>query len=196
MLKKLFVLLLVCAGLLPLHASDLATKVARAVAEQAVSSGKQTSDPAWVRSLHLIQTQFRHVHLSYIPDDFPVSYDAVLSYKEEQLYLSRVLQLQKAVSTNPELKSFSFMAPKATDLAKLSQERLGILESFLKAPIKESSSRVTRIKRTRPFTLAIQLGKGQTTLLEIWIDVPTKKIYLMSDNFYSTAESKYSLHLF
>lgn len=196
MLRKLFFILLSCASLLPIHASDLATKVARVVAEQAVSTGKRPVLP-WVSSLRLIQMQFRPVHFSYIPDDFPVSYESSLNYKEEQLYLRRMLQLQKAVSNNPELKNFSFLAPKAADLAKLSDERFALLENFFNASLEDqATSNVTHLQRVRPFTLAVQLGKGQTTLLEIWIDVPTKKIYLMSDNFYSTAATKYELHLF
>ncbi len=197
MLKKLIVLLFTCTVLLPLHANDLVTKVARAVAEQTVTAENPRPVLEWVKSLRLIQMQFRPVRLSYIPDDFPVSYDNYLSYKDEEIYLRRVLQIQKEVTANPELKAFSFVAPKAADLAKLTAERLTLLENFLKAPIEQGTpSDVVHTKRVRPFTLAVQLGKNKIPSLEIWIDVPTKKIYLMSDNFYSTAESKYSLHLF
>ena len=198
MFKKLFFILIACASLLPIHAGDLATRVSHVVAEQTMSARQTKPVRPWVKHLHIIQTQFRPVRLSYIPDDFPVSHENYLTRQEEQLYLRRILQIQKEVTANPELKAFSFVAPKAADLAKLSQERMDALVTFLKAPVTQENtpSNVTHTKRVRPFTLAVQVGKGNTTLLEIWIDVPTKKIYLMSDNFYPTAAAKYQLHLF
>jgi hypothetical protein len=50
------------------------------------------------------------------------------------------------------------------------------------------------MKRVHPYTLALQIKGVPQGNIELWIDVPTHNVYLMSDNLYTTADGKYGLH--
>lgn len=110
---------------------------------------------------------------------------------QKQIYFSRLFQVQQSVSRNPALAGFTFVAPVPEDLARLSDANYETLHAFLK------NRPLTRVKTkpVRPFTLSVQIV-GTRSALELWMEVPSQKIILMSDNMYSTAQAKYGLHVF
>lgn len=172
-----------CHNKLPLMENELERQVAR----------QTTPDLAWKQQLKNLQALQAKVHLH--PDrqgDLPAFFQTPLSYQEEQLYLKRLLQVQKSVNAHASLQGFTFVAPVAADLAHLTADNYAALHAFLK------DLKIVQVRRTecaRPFTLALRITGQNHSALEVWVDVPSKKMYLMSDNFYTTATGKYSLHL-
>ena len=195
-MKPIKVLFVVMLTVLPasVFAQSRFYKIPLLEVDHAVTAAQNKAQiPAWKKSLQLIREQYSHVRRSYHTlDGFPFSTQATsLSLQDERTYMTRLLQVQKWVNQNDTLKDFTFTAPVPYDLARLNEERLEALRFFLSDQL---SARPNSTERIRPFTLAVRLGTSNSAL-EIWIDEPTKKIYLMSDNFYSTAATKYGLHL-
>ena len=158
--------------------------VERAVAAQSTKPIK------WQQQLKNTQQAFYHVRYSYRENVLPPTVQSYLGYQEERTYLQRLLQIQAWVNHNPVLKDYTFAAPVPADLARLIPEKIEALRDFLQ---NSQMAIVAKTDRIRPFTLALSLGQ-HTSALEIWIDVPSKKVYLMSDNFY-TSIGKYGIHL-
>ena len=152
---------------------------------------RHVKNDAWKRILKRVQTQFQQVHRGYTPNPLPQDFIGVLSYREQQTYMQRLLGLQSLVKRNAYLQEFTFVAPVPADLARLREENLEVLQIFLQDG---QGISVSSVEQVRPFTLAVRMRRGSAGA-EIWIDVPTKKIYLMSDNLYTTAAGKYGLHL-
>ena len=147
---------------------------------------------SWKKKLQHIQEMFARVpSKSQLQFSTPAILASSLNYKEEQTYLQRMLVLQKQVNQNTALKGFTFVAPVPEDLARFSAANYTALQDFLK----DSPSVSVLAEQERPFTLTVHVRAITSGALELWIDEPTKKIYLMSDNFYSTSAGKYSLHL-
>ena len=147
---------------------------------------------SWANVFVLMQTQFKRVSRSYVPDRFPRQSSDVLPYREQQRYMQRLLDIQKLVSKHPLLYRYRFVSPTPADLLNLQPERVETIKHFLQSTINLPNPQANTWQRVRPFTLALHLGGTQSTV-EIWIDVPTEKIYLMSNNLYSTAEARYNL---
>lgn len=116
----------------------------------------------------------------------------MISQQQEEIYNQRMAQLQKSINANKHLKGLSLVAPAPNDLAELSLDNYGALHAFLRGlPF----AKVLHTERVRPFTLAVQIkGEGQGAV-EVWIDVPTHNVYLMSDNLNTTAAGKYGMLL-
>ena len=153
---------------------------------------RQVRTDAWKRILKRVQTQFQQLHRSYTPDPLPQDFIHVMSYREQQSYIKRLGSLQSLVNRNVFLHGFTFVAPVPTDLAHLRKDNLEVLQTFLQ---EGQGISISSVEQVRPFTLAVRIRRGSAGV-EIWMDVPSKKIYLMSDNFYSTAAGKYGLHLY
>ncbi len=152
----------------------------------------QATVQPWQTQLKRLQTQF--TRLASRKDwqlQVPVYAYTSLSYQDKQTYLQRMLQVQQQVKRQDALSGFTFVAPVPADLAHLSPAIYETLLYFLQA---KHTVRVNTYY-ARPFTLAAQLHGAENSALEVWLDVPGKKIYLMTDNFYSTAQAKYALHL-
>lgn len=148
---------------------------------------------AWQEQLRLIQKQFKAVALkAEIQQPLPSTLVKTLSYRDEQTYLRRTLQVQKSLQANQVLKGYAFVAPVPADLVQLSPDNYATLHAFLK---NLHAAQVVKTERVRPFTLAVQIKGIPHGRIELWLDEPTKKVYLMSDNFYLTADGKYGLHL-
>lgn len=193
MQKKLFIVLVLLLLSGPVWARRFEKlgllDVDRAVAKQVT----QQQMPAWQQKLKQIQTVFVRIHpRPDVQSTFPFRFLSGLNYQEETNYLKRLWQVQKQVNQNPVLAGFTFVAPVPADLANFSADNYALLLSFLK---NNPLAKVTRSEPVYPFTLALNLHGQSYSALELWIDVPTKKIYLMSDNFYTTAASKYALQL-
>lgn len=199
-MKKLLITLMLIQLSAPLFAERIylpqrVHKLELLDVDDAVSAAQQnTAKQAneWKIKLNTIRKQFQLVKRSFTPNTLPAVHHVSLSPREETTYMQRVFQLQTLLNQNPDLKGLSFTAPEPYDLAHLTSEKMEMLSGFLK---NKPTARPTFCEQVRPFTLAVRLGNKATNALEIWIDVPTKKVYLMSDNFYTTANGKYSLHL-
>ncbi len=147
--------------------------------------------PTWQAQLQQIQKLYKQ-YPNGAKTGLPLIPNQILSYHDERVYLERITQLRGSIRGNNALKGFAFVAPIATDLANLSLDNYATLHAFLKGL---RFARVIQTKRVHPYTLALQIkGEGQGRV-EVWIDVPTRNVYLMSDNFYTTAAGKYGLHL-
>ena len=149
--------------------------------------------PAWQEQLARLQAQFKKVtwkHERKIP--LPTVAASLLSYRQEQTYLRRIFQVQKSINANKALAGYTFVAPEPMDLANLSLDNYALLHAFLK---NLDVAHVVHTECVYPFTLAVQIKGPARGRLELWLDAPTKKVYLMSDNFYTTAAGKYGLHL-
>ena len=157
-----------------------------------------TSAVAEKQTVTTWQEQLAKIKKAYeqYPDNaqtgLPVVSNDVLTRKNERIYRQRIVQLQKSINNNKHLKGFSLVTPVPTDLATLSLNNYAALHAFLKGL---HIAKVIHTQRVRPFTLAVRIQGEQQGAVELWIDVPTHNVYLMSDNFYSTAEGKYGLHL-
>ena len=147
---------------------------------------------------HTWQNQLAHLRQNFarlgrprmaLPPVYTCSYE--VEGPQKQIYFSRLFQVQQSVNQNPALAGFTFVAPVPEDLARLSAANYETLHAFLK------NRPLTRVKAkpVRPFTLSVQIV-GARSALELWVEVPGRKIILMSDNMYSTAQAKYGLHLF
>lgn len=168
---------------LPLLEDELHRQVTRA----------QAATPAWQAQLAAMQKQFTYVKTrTDVSGHLPAKTPSVLSYRQEQTYLRRISQVQKSVNANKALAGYTFVAPVPTDLVNLSLDNYALLHAFLKG---FDVAQVVRTERVHPFTLAVQMKGPARGSLELWLDVPTKKVYLMSDNLYTTAAGKYGLHL-
>ena len=164
--------------------SLLEVGVTRAVA-------KQQATPAWKAQLKQMQQLFRQYPGSAY-SGLPVVHNEVLGPHQEELYLKRLMQLKQSIKGNKSLRGFNFVAPVPTDLAALSLDNYAALHAFLRDLSK--AYQVSRMKRVHPLTLALQIKGIPQGNIELWIDVPTRNVYLMSDNFYTTADGKYGLH--
>lgn len=159
------------------------------------TQARERSSSSWIQHLSTLEKQFVGLKSQYDWDRLPVQERITLGYAQQQKYAQRILELQKQINQNTVLKKYTFVAPQPDDLANLSSNRFATLQTFLKKSMAKDPT-LTRVVQVRPFTLALHLGKTAYEALEIWIDVPSHKIYLMSNNFYTTAESRYSPHLF
>lgn len=195
MMKKLLVSLLLLSAAAVLWADGSSTRRTRiALMENDITRAvTHAQAPTWQAQLRLIQTQFKRVPFkAETQQPLPSTLMTVLSYRDEQTYLRRTLQVQKSMQANPALKGYTFAAPVPADLVRLSQANYAALHAFLK---NLRGAAVIKTQRVRPFTLAVQIKGTPHGRLELWLDEPTKKVYLMSDNFYLTSAEKYGLHL-
>lgn len=192
-IKVLFVVIMLTVLPASVFAQSKHRRIPLIEVDRAVTTAQnKANNLTWKNSLQTIRDQFRHLRHSYVADPLPLStYSTSLSFQDERTYMTRLLQVQKWISKNDMLTGFTFAAPVPYDLAHLNEERLEALHLFL---LDKPSARPNGTERIRPFTLAVRLGTSNSAL-EIWIDEPTKKIYLMSDNFYSSSATKYGLHL-
>lgn len=151
----------------------------------------QEKQSDWKRQLTRIQIQFKQLsHNTPTRVSFPVKVLSPLSLHEEQNYLYRLSHVQKLLHANELLRGYRFEAPVAIDLASLSQENYEALLFFLH---NHNTTHMIQAQRVRPFTLALRIKGMVDGQVEVWIDEPTKKIYLMSNNIYTTATGKYGL---
>ena len=161
--------------------------------ERTVAAAQAAALLPWQKELKLIQNQWVKLGSKAAAyDPLPVMIHTPLSHKEEPVYLRRFVQVQQSITTNKVLAGYKFIAPVPVDLARFSLDNYAALHAFLKDL---KLAEVTRTKRIRPFTLSVQIKGVPKGALELWIDVPSKKVYLMSNNLYTTAEGKYGLHL-
>ncbi len=164
--------------------SLLEVGVTRAVA-------KQQATPAWKAQLKQMQHLFRQYPGSAY-SGLPVVRNEVLGPHQEEVYLKRMVQLKQSIKGNKALQGFDFVVPIPTDLATLSLDNYAALHAFLKDISK--AYEVSRVERVHPYTLALQIKGVPQGNIELWIDVPTHNVYLMSDNLYTTSDGKYGLH--
>lgn len=147
--------------------------------------------PAWQAQLQQIQKMYKQ-YPNGAKTGLPLIPNQILTYQEERAYMRRIGQLRASIRGNKALKGFAFVAPISTDLANLSPDNYAALHAFLKGL---HFARVTQTKRVHPYTLSLQIKGEPKGNVEVWIDVPTHNVYLMSDNFYTTSDGKYGLHL-
>lgn len=152
---------------------------------------KQQATPAWKAQLKQMQQLFRQYPGSAY-SGLPVVRNEVLGHHQEKVYLQRMMQLKQSIKNNKALQGFSFVAPVPTDLAALSLDNYAALHAFLRDLSK--AYQVSHVERVHPYTLALQIKGVPQGNIELWIDVPTRNVYLMSDNVYTTADGKYGLH--
>lgn len=184
-MKKLVVLLMSLLISAPLFAS-LYENVERAVLTRVART-----TPTWQQQLSQLQRNFARISKRYdLKSRMPVVQRESLVLADEHTYLQRMVELQRYLHQHKALSQFVFVAPEPTDLAKFSVGNYALLVNFLQdAPTVHVSHYVVQ-----PFTLALKIHADQRHL-ELWIDVPTRRVYLMSNNLYSSAEGKYGLHL-
>ena len=152
-----------------------------------------TAELPWHNQLKQVQAQWNKLgRQTPMYDPLPVMVHTPLSHQDEPAYLRRFVQVQQSIAVNKLLAGYKFVAPVPTDLATLSLDNYAALHAFLKDL---KTAQVTQLKRVRPFTLSVQIKGVPQGALELWIDVPSKKVYLMSNNVYTTADGKYGLHL-
>ena len=184
-MKKLVVLLMSLLISAPLFAS-LSADV-----ERVVLTRTTRTTTTWQQQLSLLQKNFTRVSKQYdFTSRFPAVQQETLSLADQHTYLQRTLELQHYMRQNEALSQFAFVAPTPTDLARFSAGNYSLLVDFLQG---RSSVRVSH-QVIQPFTLSVKLSTGPHRL-ELWIDVPTRRVYLMSNNLYTTADGKYGLHL-
>ena len=193
-MKKIIVITLLLTPALLASAAMLGTphtklplledSVTRAIAKQQVA-------PAWKAQLKQMQQMFKQYRGSAY-SGLPVIHNEVLGHHQEKVYLQRMMQLKQSIKNNKALQGFSFVAPVPTDLAVLSLDNYAALHAFLKDITK--AYQVSHIEQVHPYTLALQIKGIPQGNIELWIDVPTRNVYLMSDNVYTTADGKYGLH--
>ena len=143
---------------------------------------------SWKYQLAQIQTKYQEVRPkkeTYAALPFETNR---LSSTQERTYLLRLVLLQKLIHANKAIKNYTFVAPDPADLAHLSYYNYVTLQAFL---LDLKTAQVTGTQHVRPYTLAVHVKGVPQGQLELWIDVPTKKVYLMSNNLYSTAIGKY-----
>lgn len=91
----------------------------------------QTARPAWQTQVNGLLRQSR-LYTSPFPDaNLPPVQASVLTARDQQIYLSRLIHVQQAVRQNLTLRSFTFVAPQAGDLVRLFPEKLETFENFL-----------------------------------------------------------------
>ncbi len=147
--------------------------------------------PTWQAQLQQIQKMYKQ-YPNGAKTGLPLIPNQILSSRDERVYMQRIAQLRSSIRGNKALKGFSFVAPISTDLANLSPDNYAALHAFLKGL---RVARVTQTKRVYSYTLSLQIKGEPRGNVEIWIDVPTHNVYLMSDNLYTTSDGKYGLHL-
>lgn len=165
-------------------AKEIETRVERAVAEQQAAS-------SWKKELKAIQKLYEQ-NPSRTQSGLPVVPNTVLRRQYEAAYNQRIEQLQQSINGNKTLQGFALVTPIPEDLATLSLENYAALHAFLKGL---RWAQVTHTQRVRPFTLSLQIQSQEGGNLELWIDVPTRNVYLMSDNINTTAQEKYGMLL-
>ena len=111
----------------------------------------------------------------------------VLSYTQQHVYMQRLMRVQAWLHKNKLLATYRFVAPTPTDLVNLAQTRLDTLELFLTSTTAETASSPTHFQWVHPFVLSLKLGHTTQEALEIWIDIPTQSVYLMSNNLFTSA---------
>lgn len=192
-MKKILITLLLLAALTPLYASghDRHKKLPLMDEELERTVTRQAAAPSWQEQLKQMQ-QLYNKSPKNVPSGAPLVCNEILGPHTQAVYLRRLQQLRGSIRGNKHLQGFSFVAPVPSDLAVLSLDNYELLHAFLKGL---RFAKVTSVERVRPFTLALRMSGQERGALEVWIDLPTKKVYLMSDNFYSTAAGKYGLHL-
>ena len=142
----------------------------------------------WQQQLTHIQAQFAHSAKTAPSALTYVLMDKEINPFNNQTYQTRLAALQQNMHMHPALKSYQFATPVPADLANLSYDNYEALAAFLaNAP----TAQVTKTERVYPFTLSLHIKGVCAGEVELWIDEPTKKVYLMSDNFYTTAAGKY-----
>ena len=189
----LAVTFLVSALTLSAYEGDFSRPLMEEQLERTVATAQASALLPWQKELKQIEDQWRRLGSNASAyDPLPVMVHTPLSHKEEPVYLRRFMQVQQSISANKVLAGYKFIAPVPVDLARFSLDNYAALHAFLKDL---KLAEVTRMKRIRPFTLSVQIKGVPQGELELWVDVPGKKVYLMSNNLYTTAEGKYGLHL-
>lgn len=155
------------------------------------SVAKKQATFTWKTQLRQMQRMFKQFPGSSY-SGLPVVRNEVLGIHQEEIYLKRMTQLKQSIKGNKALQGFNFVAPVPTDLAALSLDNYAALHAFLRDLSK--AYQVSHMKRVHPLTLALQIKGIPQGNIEVWIDVPTHNVYLMSDNLYTTADGKYGLH--
>ena len=184
-------LLVLSTGVLPVQGKKHKLPLLEDEVTRSISA--QQNAQAWQQPLFVMQQQFKRVKTrKNYALNLPRKSLVVLSYLQEQTYLRRMFQVQKSIRQNTLLNRYTFVAPMPEDLVNLSLDNYALLHAFLK---NLKAAQIVRAERVRPFTLSVQMKGMKQGRLELWIDEPTKKIYLMSNNLYSTAAGRYGLHL-
>ncbi len=152
--------------------------------------------PVWVTKLLSLEKAVQRIPPSVrykIETKIPSEIEISLAYQ------GRLQQVQQALHKNPVLRTYTFLTPKAQDFVQLNSLRFETLLLFLQAPINRAvlpQQTPQAVGTPLPFVLALQLGTTYQEALEIWLDVPHKRIYLMSDNLLTSAQAKYATPLF
>ena len=194
MMKKIVISMLLLSSAAVLWARPQSYRYAKIPLlddEVAHAVAKAQAAPTWQAQLQQIQKMYKQ-YPNGAKTGLPLIPNQILPPQEERVYMQRILQLRASIRGNNALKGFSFVAPITADLAHLSLDNYGALHAFLKGL---RVARVTQTKRVYPYTLSLQIKGELKGNVEVWIDVPTHNVYLMSDNLYTTADGKYGLHL-
>lgn len=158
--------------------------------ERAVYQKTASAVPATMWWAHLKKQEEVAQKMNYkVQLSFP-SQGTELLGNAKAVYFQRMILLTRAMTSNTYLKQYAFKAPIAEDFVDLSEDRLQTIIGFFKGQIKPQ-----QISFVQPFILSVSLGNTLDTQCELWIDVTNYKVYLMSNNFFTSAQTRYSLHL-
>ena len=150
-----------------------------------------TQQPTWQEKLKQMQTRFQQSGTRAVAT-LPVCEKDIQNF-DNKVYKQRLLELQEKLNRHPDLHGYRFSAPLPADLANLSHDNYEVLENFL---ANTQLARVTQFEWVYPFTLSLRVRGISGGSAELWVDQPTQRIYLMSDNLFSTAAAgKYGLYL-
>ena len=166
--------------------ATLETRLERAVLTQG------TQRPSWREKIKQMQTQFQKVGAPTVQSCMPT----VLNKKDwnnyhEKTYKERLFRLQAQINQHKDLKGYRFAAPLPADLAKLSYDNYEALEAFCEDT---QLAEVTQFEFVYPFTISLHIRGISGGAVEVWVDEPTKTVYLMSDNLETSAAAKYGLY--
>ena len=189
MYKKLLFIFIWTILILPAYAHFSANTLERVLYAKMEEGNSNQQFPKWVRLLKQQETLAQKIqYQTAFPYNQSVS-DLIAGH-DKDIYLKRFVQVQNLIEKNIFLAKYTFQTPDLQDFIHLSEDRLQTLFNFLNH---KGQPRI--VQTPQPFVLSVQLGSKTENSLEIWIDTQTKKIYLMSNNFYISAESRYALHL-
>ena len=167
--------------------AQIEDKIERALAQVHVKN------ITWQDKLKLMQANFQKVGM---PTVGSTSTPTMLGEKSDkynnQTYKDRLFHLQDKINTHKDLKGYRFFAPLPADLATLSEDNYEALEAFC-ADVTQIA-KVSSVEWVHPFTLSLRVRSISNGQVELWVDEPTKTIYLMADNLRTTAAGKYGVH--
>ena len=187
--KKLLLSIMLVSLSLTAVASSIANTDSKDI-ERAIYQKTGSSVSATLWWVHLKKQEELANRMSYkLELTFPQE-NGELAGTAKTIYLQRIVLLTRAIATNKYLKQYIFKAPITDDFVDLSEGRLQVIIGFLKGQVKPQ-----HVAFVQPFVLSVSLGNTLDTKSELWIDVTNHKVYLMSNNFFTSAQTRYDLHL-